>query len=259
MHPVIKQAMTWGSKNSPEILKWTAVGGVFISNVITAKQSIKAHEIISDLKWEAATAKKDEKKKITKVDELKATWKCWIPVVLVDGVVIFAILKGNAIHAQRNAALAAAYTLSQTTLTEFKEKTRKLIGEKKTTKITDEIMKDRVDKNPPKDNQIYMTGKGTQLFYDTTSGRYFESNIEDIKRAVNDLNKDMLTEMYMSLNDFYYAIGLKGTTLGSDLGWNVNEEGLIDIQYSAMLTEDDRPCIAMSYTVGPRFDYTRLP
>ena len=255
MHPIVKQVISWGSKNAPEILKWTAVGGVVVSNVISAKQSIKAHDIIDEMKMQKAELEEPVRKR----DIVKATWKYWVPVAIVDGVIIFSILKGNAIHAKRNAALAAAYTLSQTSLTEFKEKTRKLIGEKKTTKITDEIAEGRVAKNPPKDNQVYITGKGDQLIYDCASGRYFESNIEDIKRAVNELNKDMLTDMYCSLNDFYYAIGLKATDLGGDLGWNVNEEGLIDIQYTAMLTEDGRPCIAMSYTVAPRYDYTRLP
>ncbi|WP_254556795.1 DUF6353 family protein, partial [Salmonella enterica] len=77
------------------------------------------------------------------------------------------------------------------------------LGEKKEKQIREEIDKDRIKKNPVGKSEVIITGNGKTLCYDHTSGRYFESDMETIKRAVNTINKQMLDEMYVSLNDFY--------------------------------------------------------
>ena len=71
---------------------------------------------------------------------------------------------------------------------------------------------------------------------------------------MNKLNRDMLDEMFISLNDFYYEIGLSNTKLGDDLGWNVSE-GLIDLKFSSQLTDDGTPCVVMDYSIAPKYDY----
>lgn len=51
-------------------------------------------------------------------------------------------------HAKRTAALATAYKLSETALTEYKEKVVETIGEKKEQLVRDKIDKDHIDKDP---------------------------------------------------------------------------------------------------------------
>ena len=46
-------------------------------------------------------------------------------------------------------------------------------------------------------------------------------NADTIKKIVNELNRRMLSESYISLNDFYYELGLSFTKMGDQLGWNV--------------------------------------
>ena len=67
----------------------------------------------------------------------------------------------------------------------------------------------------------------------------------------------MLGDMYVSLNDFYYELGLKGTDLGDQLGWNINR-GFIDLRFSTQLSEDDTPCLVIDYAVPPRYDYQSM-
>ena len=102
-----------------------------------------------------------------------------------------------------------------------------------------------------------MTGGGETRCYDVLFGRYFKSDRNKIERAVNELNRRMLTDQFVSLNEFYYEIGLPGIKIGDELGWNI-EKGYIDIQFGSHLSEDGTPCLAIVYTVGPQYGYNVL-
>ena len=69
----------------------------------------------------------------------------------------------------------------------------------------------------------------------------------------------MITDMYVSLNDFYYEIGLQEIKLGDNLGWSVNK-GLIDINIDPphyQQAENGEPCIVLDYIVPPYYEYDR--
>ena len=55
-------------------------------------------------------------------------------------------------------------------------------------KIRDEIAQDRVNANPPNSREVLIAGTGEVLFFDMLTGRYFQSTMEDIKRAENKVN-----------------------------------------------------------------------
>ena len=126
-------------------------------------------------------------------------------------------------------------------------------------KIDDEIAKDKLERNPVDNNHIINASKGTHLCYDAVTGRYFYSDIEEIRKAVNDLNQTMLNENYVSLNDFHESIGLPPTELGDLLGWHVNY-GLIDVTFSSQIAFNKEPCLVIMYTIAPgyNFDYEYL-
>ena len=72
-------------------------------------------------------------------------------------------------------------------------------------------------KNPVR--EVILTEKGgNTICYDAISGRYFKSDRDTINRAVNELNRQMRDDMYVTLNEFYYALGLDGTKLGRRSG-----------------------------------------
>ena len=43
--------------------------------------------------------------------------------------------------------------------------------------------------------------------------------------------------------------------IGEDIGWNVNNDGLISVDFTSALTEDEKPVLVLDYLVEPRFDY----
>ena len=136
----------------------------------------------------------------------------------------------------------------------YKDKVVETIGEKKEQAVHDAIAKDHVNRNPVSNTEVIITDRGHTLCYDELSGRYFYSDVDTIRKAANEINRRMLDDMCASLNEFYYEIGLDGTRLGDELGWNVSK-GLIDLKFSATVSSDDRPCIVMDYQVPPRYEF----
>jgi hypothetical protein len=98
--------------------------------------------------------------------------------------------------------------------------------------------------------EVIVTGKGETLFYDSLSGRYFKNDMENIRKAQNDFNSELLTEMYKPLNEFYHYISLQDTELGKNLGWDT--DGLLDIHFSAKIASNGVPCIVLEYRLQPK-------
>lgn len=255
-------------KHSPELLTGIGIAGMVISTVMAVKATPKALELLEkekdrqneELLEEAKRNSKKNCRQITELEPLdmvKAAWRPYIPAVVTGSVSIICLIGSNSVSAKRSAALAAAYRLSETALTEYKGKVIETIGEKKEQTIRDKVAKSHIEKNPVKNNEVIVTEKGDALCYDAISGRYFKSDIDKIKKAVNVLNRNLTSDMYISLNEFYYELGLRPTKLGDDLGWNIGD-GLIDVTFSSQIADDGTPCLVIDYCIAPRYDYSRL-
>ena len=240
-------------KHSPEILIGMGIAGMVTTVVMAVRATPKAMERIDAISYD------DEEQctvETTKLEKVKAAWTCYVPTAITGGLSIACIVGASSVNLHRNAALATAYTLSETALREYRDKAVELIGEKKERAIRDAVVKDKIQNDPVGKKEVVITGDGDSLCYDTISGRYFKSSIEKLRKIENDLNRRMRDEMYISLNDFYYDIGLGEIKLGHGLGWNV-DKGYIDLDFSSQLTEDGRPCLVVDYRVAPIYDYRR--
>ena len=239
------------SKHRPEILIWVGITGMASAAVMAVRATPKALELIDDAKEANGVDK------LTTVDTVKATWKCYAPAIVTGVLSASCIVYGNSESVKRNAALAAACKLSETALREYQDKVVATIGEKKEHLIRDDISKDHIEQNPVVNNEVIITGKGTTLCMDVISGRYFNSDIDRIKKAVNEVNRLMLVEGYISLNEFYYEVGLPSTTIGDTIGWKI-DDGLVDVYFSSQLTEDGTPCIVINYERAPNYNFNRF-
>jgi hypothetical protein len=207
---VVKDVRMFASKHSPEILTGIGIAGMITTTILAVSETPKALRLMEEKKKELETDK------LTPAEVVQTTWKCYIPAA-VTGVASVACLVGaSRVSLKRNAALATAYKLSETALVEYRDKVVETIGEKKEQVVREKVAKEKIEKDPVSKNEIYITEKGNTLFYDPVSGRYFKSDIEIINRVVNELNRQMLTDIfgYISLNEFYDAIDLKHTSVG---------------------------------------------
>lgn len=248
---IAKSVQMTVSKHSPEILMGIGIAGMLTTTILAVRATPKALRLIDEKKEELETDK------LTPVDTVKTCWKCYIPAAVSGSLSVACLISANSVNARRNAALATAYALSETALKEYQEKVVETIGEKKEQVVHDAIAKDKVTQNPVSTSEVIITEKGNTLCYDTVSGRYFKSDIEKLKKAANELNFRLRDEMYVSVNDFYYEIGLKSISIGDDIGWNI-DRGYINLKFSSQLADDGTPCLVLSYGVGPRYDYRSL-
>lgn len=237
------------SKHSPEILTGLGIAGMITTTVLAVKATPKALVLIEGKKKELELYPAD---KLTPVETVKATWKCYIPATVTGIASVTCLIGASSVNSRRNAALATAYNLSTTALTEYKEKVIETIGEKKEQTVRDKVAEERIKKEPVNPSAIIVSGNGNTRCFDTITKRRFTSDIEAIKKIVNELNRRMINgEDYISLNDFYYELGLDGSSIGDELGWNVSD-GLIELEFSAQLDTDGIPCIVIDYAIAPK-------
>lgn len=251
LRTLLKDTEKYIKKHSPEILTGIGITGMITTTVLAVNATPKAMMLIEERKLDLNT---DD---LSKSEVIKTAWKCYIPAFVTGTMSVACIIGASSLNVRRNAALAAAYALSDSTFKEYREKVVDHIGEKKETEVRDAIAKDRIDNNPVENNQIIITNNGDTLCYEPFSGRYFKSDIEKIKRAVNEINRRMLDDTYVSLNDFYYELELDETKLGNQLGWRVDTCGLIDARFSSQLTNDGTPCLIMDFVDAPIYDFDR--
>ena len=249
---IVASTRQFVSKRSPEILTGIGIAGMISTAVLAVKATPKAMELIEKKKRE------EWLDKLSPVEMVKVAWKPYIPAIVTCVTSTACLIGASSVSAKRNAALATAYKLSETALTEYREKVIETIGEKKERTVRDKVAEERVKKNPVSKNEVIITGNGKTLCFDPISGRYFMCSIETIKRAENTLNKQMLHDIsgYVSLNEFYDEIGLDHTSVGDDLGWNTDK--IIDIDFSSQLNDNGEPSVVLDYLVAPKYDFYKF-
>lgn len=249
---LVSNTRQFANKHSPEILTGIGIAGMITATVLAVRATPKALELLEEKKNE------DWVDELSPLEVIKTAWKPYVPAAVTGVASVACLIGASSVNAKRNTALATAYKLSETALTEYREKVIETIGEKKEKTVRDKVAEERVKKNPVSKSEVIVTNNGTTLCFDPISARYFKSSIDKIKRAENELNKQMLHDIsgYVSLNEFYDELGLDHTSVGDDLGWNVDR--LIDISFSSQLNDNGEPSVVLDYLVAPKYDFYKF-
>ena len=252
MAQLMRVAKTSITKHSPEILTGIGIAGMITTTVLAVKVTPKAIRLIEE-------AKEEKGEDLTKTETVKTCWRAYIPAAATCIVSTACLIGASSVSIRRNAMLATAYKLSETAFSEYKEKVVETIGDEKEKVVREKVSEERIKKNPITKNEIIMTDYGDTQFYETLSGRYFKSDIEQIKKVVNYLNKDMLQDMFgtISLNEFYDELELERIDLGDELGWRV-DKGLIEIDFTSKIADNGKPCIVLDYINAPRYGFDKF-
>jgi hypothetical protein len=76
--------------------------------------------------------------------------------------------------------------------------------------------------------------------------------MEAINAALNKLSRDLMSDMYISLNAVYSELGLEQTKMGDMIGWHI-DWGLIEPDFDTQISEDGRPCLVLDYRIEPKY------
>ena len=236
------------SQHSPAILTGLGIAGMIGTVVLAVKATPKAMERI------------EEKEAETPVEKVKAAWKCYIPTVVTGGVSIACVIGAQKINSKRLAALATAYSMTETAFKEYKDKVVEKLGEKKEKEVRDEVNEDRLRKELEKDPDPFpyrLMANGDVPCYDATLGFEFLGTWAKVEGVVSTLNNKMTYNRgadYVSLNEYRLALGVDRCDFGEELGWNPSTIGLIDLDMSYR-TINGLTWLIISHNRPPRYGY----
>lgn len=245
---VVKNIKQSTKKHSPEILTGIGIASMITSTVLAIKATPKAFMILEEKKYE------EDLDTIKPVDAVKATWKCYIPTVVTGAAGVMFLVCSNRVSARRNAAIAAAYAISESTLKEYKDKVVETFGEEKEKEVRHAIAQDRIDREPKLDeiqNDIWEDCPCIEILTNTP----FMSNEIKLRKALNDLNYKIRNHDYVSLNEWFDMIGIERAGIGDDLGWRIDVHGQIDLDIYPGRTKNGTACLVIDYMQRPTYNY----
>jgi len=245
------------NRNSTSILTGIGVGGVFATAITAARGHALALDLIEE---EYFKREKDGVVEgygpwddpLTIRELFMLTWKCYLPAVVTGTVTITSIIGANSIGLKRNAAMAGLYSITEAAFTEYREKVQQSIGKGKEERIREDISQDRLNDHPVKDNEVILTAAGDVLCYETLTDRYFRSSAEKIQAAINRFNHRLIAQQDMTLNEFFYELGLGNCGLGDRLGWSAEDAVLQEAIFFPKIATNGEPCLALDYRIGPK-------
>ncbi|QAY17166.1 hypothetical protein SEA_MADAMATO_48 [Streptomyces phage Madamato] len=242
------------AENSPAILTAIGVTGTLTTAYLAARGAFKAAEILRE--EEAVLEKAHQEDPSVERGELdfrsmfELTFQVYIPAATCAALTVTAIVCANRVSERKAAAIASAYMYAEKNFKEYREKTLQKAGKKKEQEIRDEIVQDRITANPPGQTVLTLASQdGSQLCWDKWTDRYFVSDMESIRKAVNDFNQELINSTYLSLSEFYHLVGLRPTAESDNVGWDTDK--LLEVDYSAALTDKGVAVIAIDFRNRP--------
>lgn len=248
MNNLVQRSKLFLDRHSSTILTCIGGAGVIATAVMAVKATPKALKRLDE-------AKEEKGEELTKVETVKVAGPAYIPSILVGASTIACIFGANALNKRKQAALMSAYALLNSSYKEYKDKVEELYSEEANDRVVKGIAKDKYDETD------ISVEDDKQLFYDSFSGRYFESTIEDVQRAEYRVNRDLVMRDYVSLNEFYEHIGAPPIDAGEELGWSRGGnfaaywQEWIDFSHKKTLIDDDLECYIIEMQTEPIPDF----
>lgn len=242
-----RTAKTVGN-HSPALLTGIGIAGLVSTAVLAAKAAYDSALVIDRADIPETTSSFEWYKHC-----FKLTWPAYIPPVIAGVVSAGALVLSCRVSERRTAAVAAAYTLMERSYDNYRDKVNEKFGSTADRNVRDAVNEDRVNRQPPEDTQIIVTNVSDVVCFDAFSGRYFQSSMEKLKKAQNELNATLINDTYVSLSDFYMLIDLVPTKISDEVGWRSDK--LVDLKFTTTMTPDERPCIVVDFNVTPVRNY----
>ena len=243
-------------KRSPEILIGCGIVGFVTTVILVAKEAPIAKERLDELHENLGESDEEISKGRIIFEEFKTAAPVYIPAVITGTMSVGCILGSHYISSKRTAALATAYEFVQSNFIDYQDKVKEKLGEKKERELKQELDEEKLKKDPPPDHMLSYGGvnggtevvytDGLSLYKDGYSGRYFRCNNDILVKAEKRITERLFTEMWVSLNEFWWELGLSSEDVGDDVGFNVDDG--IDIDPIPTKLENGDTVTVIHYT-----------
>lgn len=247
LRAVLKHGERLLKKHSPEILTGLGLVTLASSVVLAVKATPKALWVIEHEEIEQAHP-------LTTKEKVKVAYKLYIPAAAAFVAGSACIIGASSIHLHRNAALAAAASLTDATFKSYREVVSEKIGEEAEKDIHKKVAAKKMEEHTPETKIINLPhGDDTTWCYDPLVDRYFWSTRNVIENAVNVFNRQMRYDMRLSVNEWFDTLGLDHADLADDLGWDIDTNGYLELTYDSRLDKTGKPAMVLVYTNPPTY------
>jgi hypothetical protein len=252
---ILKTTRKFAVENSPAILTSLGVAGTVTTAVLTGRAVLYADRIVreeSHAKHLGGLIPDDEK--FTKREVVGLVWKEFVPPVLLGTATVIMIVGANHIGSRKAAAFAAAFKLSEEFASDYKKKVVETVGKKASEEIRSKVIAERMENNPG--HETLIVAGSNSIFFDELSGRYFPSDYESVRKAVNDINHQINNSFFATVSDFYDRLEIDRTKMSDDFGWNADNQ--LEVTYTPIMMSAGKVAIALQYRMDPIHGYDRL-
>ena len=243
------------SRNASKILGGLAITGGITAVYFAVTATPKAMILLDEKKKELGVEKLDAKTII------KTAGPVYIPTAVSMGLSAACTIGSIHVDERRNAALAAACTLSESALKTYQDKVVETIGKEKEQEIREAVSLEKMAKCPEPEHIPVAKGlKKDDISYDqrvkcweSLSGTYFFTSRNMLEKAVNGVNKQLLSDFRVTENDLFDYLGIDHNRNGDLLGWDTETTLEISTFYTSKLDEDGTPCLVLDYSTPPKW------
>jgi hypothetical protein len=249
MSSLLSKSQTFLKRNSATILTCVGAAGVVATTVTAVKATPKALALLE-------TAKEDKGEELTKLEKVKIAGPAYIPTVVLGVSTLACIFGANVLNQRNQASLMSAYALVDKSYKDYRKKVEELYGEEAGEQVRAEIAKDKYEEQP-----VALKQDGTRLYYDYYSGRYFEATPYAVKRAEYEVNRTLMMDDVVYLNEWYNLLDLEPLEHGYDFGWNTcaNMDAYwqtwVDFHHEKVTMDDGLECIVITFMQEPFPDF----
>lgn len=216
------------------VLVPAAIGaGVVTTGILAWRGGLKAEHMLAQLPEGAS-----------RTEKLRATWTAWVPPLASMIATISGVCLAHRSYASGIASVSALAAESANKLADFQDEVKTRVKEPE--RLIENVNEGRRPA-PPK-GKLPVLGEGGQLIYDSLSGRYFVSDMETVRAALNDFNQSLIGGVFATVNEWYSYLNLPPVTLGGDLGWT--SDRLVDILFNSMV-DNGQAVLVLDYMTLP--------
>lgn len=199
------------SNNSSELFTGFAISGMIWSVVLGAKATPRAMKRIEKRKKELGV------EQLGVVETVKTAGPCYIPTAIVMGLTGYFIVKPVRDEMNKNSLLATSLMISEEARHAFEEKTKEIIGEKKTNEIKDKVAEDKYKESNASTNKK----PGYLHFMDTLLNcEFYLKTSKELDLLEKDMELDIVNYNFVSINEWLDRLQLPSVDASiGNLGW----------------------------------------
>lgn len=192
-------------KNSSAILTCIGAAGVVATTVLAVKATPKAMRLLEE-------AQKEKGEELTTVEVIKTAAPAYVPAAAAGVGTLACIFGANALNKRQQASLMSAYALLNTSYKEYKKHANQVFGDNASRQIEEAVA--------ISNGVIKKVEDSKNLFFDSFSMQFYNSTIEDVRKAEQEINDSLEKRGWVSLTEYYNLVGMPCTRADDELGWS---------------------------------------